>query len=84
MHTNATVESAYHSLTAERLAGHLRTEAERAGGDLYVEGTFIPDDVGLSPGEIDALLLRLQGSGPGLCIERWSDAAATTWRVSVV
>jgi len=82
MRTNATVESAYHSLTAERLACYLRAEAERAGGDLYVEGEFIADDVGLSPEEIDALLLRLQGSVPGLCIERWSDAAPTTWRVS--
>ena len=82
MSTNITTGSAYPSRKAEQLARYLRAEAERTDGDLYVKGKFIADDVGLSPKEIGALLVQLQGSVPGLTIEKWSYTSATTWRVS--
>lgn len=83
MSTNTTAtESPYRSRKAERLAGYLRAEAERTDGDLYVKGKFIADDVEMSPKEIGALLSQLQGSVPGLEIEKWSYTSATTWRIS--
>ena len=75
-------EPAYASPKAERLARYLRAEADRTDGDLYLKGKFIADDIDLSPKEIGALLVRLQGSVPGLTIEKWSYTSATTWRVS--
>ena len=75
-------EPAYTSPKAERLARYLRAEADLTDGDLYVKGKFIADDVDLSPKEIGALLVQLQGSVPGLTIEKWSYTSATTWRVS--
>ena len=82
MSTNTTPESAYPSPKAERLARYLRTEAEESDGDLYVKGKFIASEVDLSPKEIGALLVQLQGSVPGLSIEKWSYTSATTWRIS--
>lgn len=75
-------EPAYTSPKAERLTRYLRAEVDRTDGDLYVKGKFIADDVDLSPKEIGALLVQLQGSVPGLTIEKWSYTSATTWRVS--
>ena len=75
-------EPAYVSPKAERLARYLRAETDRTDGDLYVKGKFIADDVDLSPKEIGALLVQLQGSVPGLTIEKWSYTSATTWRIS--
>ena len=82
MSTNTTPESAYPSPKAERLARYLRAEAEGSDSDLYVKGKFIADDVNLSPKEIGALLVQLQGSVPGLTLEKWSYTSATTWRIS--
>lgn len=83
MSVNASVvESPYPSRKAERLGQYLRTEVERNGGDLYVKGKFIADDVDLSPKEIGALMVQLQDTVPGLTIEKWSYTSATTWRVS--
>ena len=75
-------EHTYASPKAEHLARYLRAEADRTDGDLYLKGKFIADDVDLSPKEIGALLVQLQGSVPGLTIEKWSYTSATTWRVS--
>ena len=82
MSTNTAPESAYASPKAERLARYLRAETEESDGDLYVKGKFIAGDVDLSPKEIGALLVQLQGSVPGLTIEKWSYTSATTWRIS--
>ncbi len=82
MSTNTTAETAYASPKAERLARYLRAELDRTDGDLYVKGKFIADDVDLSPKEIGALLVQLQGSVPDLAIEKWSYTSATTWRIS--
>ena len=82
MSTNTSTQSAYRSRKAKRLVEYLRAEAERNDGDLYIKGKFIAEDVGLSPKEIGALLSNLQGSVPGLTIEKWSYTSATTWRIS--
>ena len=65
---------------AERLAAFLREEA--ADGEMYFKSKFIADDVGLSPKEIGALIVQLQGSMQDLEIEKWSYTGATTWRVA--
>lgn len=65
---------------AERLAAFLRDEA--ADGETYFKAKFIADDVGLSPKEIGALIVQLQGSMQDLEIEKWSYTGATTWRVT--
>jgi hypothetical protein len=65
---------------ADRLAAFLRAEA--ADGETYFKAKFIADDVGLSPKEIGALIVRLQDSVQDLEIEKWSYTGATTWRVA--
>jgi hypothetical protein len=71
--------SRLNSPKARRLAAYLREEA--GDGEAYVKAKFIADDVGLSPKEIGALMLRLQERAAGLSIEKWSYTGATTWRV---
>ncbi|WP_277554946.1 DUF7123 family protein [Halobaculum limi] len=63
----------------ERLAAFLREKAEN--GDLYFKSKFIADEVGLSPKEIGALMVKLKDSACGLTIEKWSYTSATTWRI---
>ena len=62
-----------------RLKSYLRDRA--ADGELYFKGKFIADDVGLSPKEIGALMVKLSESATDLEIEKWSYTGATTWRV---
>lgn len=81
MSTNTTAtDGAYGSPKARRLAEFLREEAKN--GEIYVKGKFISDDVELSPKEIGALMIQLQGSIPDLEIEKWSYTGATTWRIA--
>ncbi len=63
-----------------RLKRYLAEQA--ADGELYFKGKFIADDVGLSPKEIGALMVKLSDSATDLEIEKWSYTSATTWRVS--
>ena len=63
-----------------RLRTYLRQRAE--DGEVYVKGKFIADDVGLSPKEIGALMVKLRDSAGDLQVEKWSYTSATTWRVS--
>ena len=63
-----------------RLRTYLRQRAE--DGEVYIKGKFIADDVGLSPKEIGALMVKLQDSAGDLEVEKWSYTSATTWRVS--
>lgn len=67
---------------ARQLAQYLRDEAHSAGGEMYVKGKFISDDVDLSPKEIGALMIQLQDSVRDLEIEKWSYTSATTWRIA--
>lgn len=67
---------------ARRLAGYLRRKATESDGELYVKSKFIAADVDLSPKQIGALMVQLQGSVPDLEIEQWSYTGATTWRIA--
>ncbi|MCT9094432.1 hypothetical protein [Haloarchaeobius sp. HME9146] len=63
-----------------RLADYLREKAN--DGEMYFKSKFIADDVGLSPKEIGALMVKLRESATDLEIEKWSYTSATTWRVA--
>lgn len=67
---------------ASRLVSYLREEVNDAGGEIYIKGKFISDDVDLSPKEIGALMLQLQDTVHDLDIEKWSYTSATTWRIA--
>lgn len=64
----------------ERLRSYLRSKA--ADGEVYFKSKFIADDVGLSPKEIGALMVKLRDSASDIEIEKWSYTSATTWRVA--
>jgi hypothetical protein len=64
----------------ERLLSYLRSKA--TDGEMYFKSKFIADDVGLSPKEIGALMVKLSDSATELEIEKWSYTSATTWRVA--
>ena len=63
----------------ERLKSFLKQKA--ADGEMYFKSKFIADEVGLSPKEIGALMVKLRDSASELSIEKWSYTSATTWRV---
>ena len=63
----------------ERLKQYLLSKAQ--DGDLYFKSKFIADEVGLSPKEIGALMVKLRDSATELSVEKWSYTSATTWRV---
>ncbi|PSQ14442.1 hypothetical protein BRC99_02895 [Halobacteriales archaeon QS_7_69_60] len=50
-----------------RLRTYLRQRAEN--GEVYIKGKFIADDVGLSPKEIGALMVKLRDSAGDLQVE---------------
>jgi hypothetical protein len=62
-----------------RLKRFLQEKAE--SGEMYFKSKFIADEVGLSPKEIGALMVKLRDSAPDLEVEKWSYTSATTWRV---
>ncbi|MFP4591422.1 MAG: hypothetical protein ACLFMX_01640 [Halobacteriales archaeon] len=64
----------------ERLENYLRQQLD--GEELYFKSKFIADDVGLSPKEIGALMVKLRDSATDLNVEKWSYTSATTWRVT--
>ncbi|MFW5918401.1 MAG: DUF7123 family protein [Haloferacaceae archaeon] len=66
----------------ERLKQFLLTKAD--DGELYFKSKFIADEVGLSPKEIGALMVKLRESASELEIEKWSYTSATTWRIEPV
>jgi CRP-like cAMP-binding protein len=63
-----------------RLRNYLRQRAE--DGEIYIKSKFIADDVGLTPKEIGALMVKLRESATEIEIEKWSYTSATTWRVT--
>ena len=63
-----------------RLKRYLYEQA--ADGEMYFKSKFIADEVGLSPKEIGALMVKLRESMTDLEIEKWSYTSATTWRVA--
>ena len=63
----------------ERLKAFLTEKA--ADGEMYFKSKFIADEVGLSPKEIGALMVKLKDSATELNVEKWSYTSATTWRI---
>ncbi|WP_225335157.1 DUF7123 family protein [Halomicrobium urmianum] len=63
----------------QRLKSFLEKKA--ADGEVYFKSKFIADEVGLSPKEIGALMVKLKDSAQDLHVEKWSYTSATTWRV---
>jgi hypothetical protein len=67
---------------AEKLRSHLSKVLEEEGGEAYIKGKFIAEDVGLSAKEIGALMVQLKDADIDITIEKWSYTGATTWRLS--
>ena len=65
----------------EQLKEYLRQRVEDSG-ELYFKSKFIADEVGLSPKEIGALMVKLTESTDEIEIEKWSYTSATTWRIA--
>ncbi|MFB6092818.1 MAG: hypothetical protein ABEK02_07395 [Haloquadratum sp.] len=63
----------------ERLKAFLLEKAQ--DGEMYFKSKFIADEVGLSPKEIGALMVKLKDSASDLTVEKWSYTSATTWRI---
>ncbi|MFB6118897.1 hypothetical protein [Halosegnis sp.] len=63
-----------------RLKRYLKQKA--SDGEMYFKSKFIADEVGLSPKEIGALMVKLRDSASDIEIEKWSYTSATTWRVT--
>jgi CRP-like cAMP-binding protein len=79
----STTQSADDSRSKEdRLRSYLQRKAE--DGEVYFKSKFIAEEVGLSPKEIGALMVKLKDSAVDLDIEKWSYTSATTWRVQSV
>jgi hypothetical protein len=76
---SATTTPSQESPKEERLRSFLERKA--ADGEMYFKSKFIADEVGLSPKEIGALMVKLKESAADLEIEKWSYTSATTWRV---
>jgi len=79
---SATAQPSREQLSKEdRLKTFLQDKA--ADGEMYFKSKFIADEVGLSPKEIGALMVKLKDSAE-LEVEKWSYTSATTWRVESV
>jgi hypothetical protein len=76
---SATTTPSQESSKEERLRSFLERKA--ADGEMYFKSKFIADEVGLSPKEIGALMVKLKESAADLEVEKWSYTSATTWRV---
>ena len=63
-----------------RLKRYLSEKSE--DGELYFKGKFIADDVGMSPKEIGAMMVKLADTADDLEVEKWSYTSATSWRVA--
>jgi hypothetical protein len=63
----------------ERLKSFLLAKAQ--DGEMYFKSKFIAEEVGLSPKEIGALMVKLRDSASELTVEKWSYTSATTWRI---
>jgi len=77
---STTVQPSTDELSKEdRLKAFLTEKANN--GELYFKSKFIADEVGLSPKEIGALMVKLKESASEIEVEKWSYTSATTWRV---
>ncbi|WP_410766396.1 hypothetical protein [Haloferax sp. DFSO60] len=77
---SATVTPSTDGISKEdRLKQYLLDRAK--DGEMYFKSKFIADDVGLSPKEIGALMVKIRDSATEITVEKWSYTSATTWRV---
>jgi hypothetical protein len=76
---SATTQPSQEPSKEARLEQFLSRKA--ADGEMYFKSKFIADEVGLSPKEIGALMVKLEESASDIEIEKWSYTSATTWRV---
>jgi hypothetical protein len=79
---NPSTERADVESKEERLKQFLLDKAQ--DGEMYFKSKFIADEVGLSPKEIGALMVKLRDSAGDLVVEKWSYTSATTWRIEAV
>jgi hypothetical protein len=79
MSTTVTPSSEEEPSKEERLKSFLAEKA--ADGEMYFKSKFIAEEVGLSPKEIGALMVKLKESASEIQVEKWSYTSATTWRV---
>ena len=77
--TDPSPESRDEPSKEERLQSYLLSKAQ--DGEMYFKSKFIADEVGLSPKEIGALMVKLRDSASELTVEKWSYTSATTWRI---
>jgi hypothetical protein len=63
----------------QRLKSFLADKAQ--DGEMYFKSKFIAEEVGLSPKEIGALMVKLKDSASEINVEKWSYTSATTWRI---
>jgi hypothetical protein len=77
---SATAEPSTPSKEA-KLKDYLEREVA-TDGELYFKSKFIADEVGLTPKEIGALMVKLKDSATDLEVEKWSYTSATTWRIA--
>ena len=78
--TKPSAESASDEPSKEdRLKSYLIEKAQ--DGEMYFKSKFIAEEVGLSPKEIGALMVKLRDSASDLTVEKWSYTSATTWRI---
>jgi hypothetical protein len=77
---SATTPASESDCKESRLKNYLAQKA--ADGEMYFKSKFIAEEVGLSPKEIGALMVKLRDSATDLEIEKWSYTSATTWRVT--
>ena len=78
--TNPSAESPSDEPSKEdRLKSYLIEKAQ--DGEMYFKSKFIAEEVGLSPKEIGALMVKLSDADTDLEVEKWSYTSATTWRI---
>ena len=64
----------------QRLRDYLADKVSEEGV-VYFKSKFIADEVGLSPKEIGALMVKLSDTAREISVEKWSYTSATTWRI---
>jgi hypothetical protein len=78
---SATAPSTKPESKEDRLHAYLRDKA--SDGEVYFKSKFISEEVGLSPKQIGALMVKISDTASDLEVEKWSYTSATTWRVSL-
>jgi hypothetical protein len=81
---SATTQPSNATATKEQRLREYLAEKVSDEGVVYFKSKFIADEVGLSPKEIGALMVKLSDSAREISVEKWSYTSATTWRIEPV